>query len=48
VGCWRNSDGNLYAPYSYFDDGNRKLNHNWVDNKWNDNWSFVAFRDSFL
>ncbi len=48
MGCWRNSDGNLYAPYSYFDGDNRKLNHNWVDNPWDENWSFVAFRDSFL
>jgi hypothetical protein len=34
------------VPYSYFDDENRKLNQNWIDNNWNDNWSFVAFRDS--
>ena len=46
VGCWRNSNGNLYVPYSNFDDDNRKLNHNWIDNDWNDNWSFVAFCDS--
>lgn len=43
--CWRNPNGNLYAPYSIFDGDNRKLNQNWLDNDWNDNWSFVAFRD---
>ena len=45
VGCWRNSDGNLYVPNSYFVDDNRKLNHNWLDNDWDSDWVFVAFRE---
>jgi hypothetical protein len=44
-GCWRDSDGRLYAPYSYFDDGRRELGHDWVGRKWNGYWSFVAFRE---
>jgi hypothetical protein len=34
------------VPYSYFDDENRKLNHNWLDNDLNDDESVVGFRDS--
>lgn len=46
---WRNpKSDNLCAPYFYRDSDNRKLNLNNVDNKWNDNWVFVAFRDSLI
>ena len=44
-GCWRRSDGALCAPYSYFSDGYRKLDHRWVNGRWDLSWSFVAFRE---
>mgnify|MGYP006055089659 CR=1 FL=1 len=44
-GCWRGSDGRLYAPVSGFYSGSRRLNHGWVDSPWDNYWSFVAFRE---
>ncbi len=31
----RNSDGNLYVRYLYWDDGAWNRNYNWLDNDWN-------------
>lgn len=46
---WRDPESrSLYAPYFYRDATNRKLNLNDVDDKWNDNWVFVAFRNSLM
>ncbi len=31
----RDSDGNLYVRYLYFNDGRWNSNYNWLDNDWN-------------
>jgi hypothetical protein len=41
---FRNSNGNLYAPYFNRDDSNREFNLNDVHDKWNDDNVLVAFR----
>ena len=33
----RDSNGNLYVRYLYFNDGEWRSNYNWLDNDWNDN-----------
>ena len=33
----RDSDGNLYVRFLYFNDGAWNRNYNWLDNDWNDN-----------
>ncbi len=43
--CWRDSDGRLYVPYSFFDGDDRKLDRDWVGRDWDAGWSFVAFRE---
>lgn len=43
--CWRRADGHLCAPYSYFDGGYRELGQDWVGSDWDDDWSFVGFRE---
>lgn len=44
-GCWCDSDGNLYAPYSVFGSGPRALGRLWVGRPWGGDWSFVGFRE---
>ncbi len=43
--CYRDEGGNLRVLYSRFVDGDRRLDMSWFDNDWDDNWSFVAFRE---
>lgn len=33
----RNSDGNLYVRYLYFNEGHWQADNNWLDNNWNSN-----------
>jgi hypothetical protein len=33
----RNSDGNLYVRYLYWNDDRWNWSNNWLDNDWNDN-----------
>ena len=35
--CNRNSNGNLYVRYLYFNEGRWNWNYNWLDNDWNGN-----------
>lgn len=44
-GCWRSADRDLYAPFSFFDDGYRKLRRHWIGGGWIGDWSFVGFRE---
>lgn len=39
---FRNSDGNLYVPYTNLHPKYRKLNANWVRNSFNDNNGFLV------
>lgn len=41
---WQNPNGNRNVGYLYYNDGQRKLNLNWIDNDWNDNYRFAAVR----
>lgn len=34
---YRNSDGNLYVRYLYWNDDGWNWNYNWLDNEWNVN-----------
>ena len=34
---YRNSNGNLYVRYLYWNDDRWNWNNNWLDNNWNDN-----------
>ena len=34
---YRDTDGNLYVRYLYFNDGAWNRNYNWLDNDWNGN-----------
>jgi len=34
---FRNSNGNLYVRYLYFNNGKWQTNYNWLDNNWNIN-----------
>lgn len=42
---WTRSFGNRNVPYLYENDAKRKLNLNWYDNDWNDNYRFLAVRN---
>ena len=42
---WVNPNSNRNVPYLNGYNGNRKLNLNWFDNDWNDNWRFLAVRN---
>ena len=46
---WRNPNGNLNVPELWNDNDGRKLNLNYdnPDNKWNENYRFLAFRQLF-
>lgn len=51
----RNSDGNLYVRYLYWNDGQWNWNYNWLDNEWDDQNPaavsaslFIAPLDAFL
>ena len=44
-GCWRSPDGSLYAPYSDFDGGHRRLDQDRLADDWDDYFSFVGFRE---
>ena len=39
---WRDSNGNLMAPYLNGNESNRNLNLINVDGDWNSNWRFAA------
>ena len=39
---WVNRNGNRNVAYLWNDNGNRKLNLNWYENMWNDNYRFLA------
>ncbi len=41
---WQNRNGNRNVGYLNFNDGQRKLNLNWIDNDWNDICRFAAVR----
>lgn len=43
---WRNFNGNRNVPYLWNDADKRNLNLNWYDNDWNDNYRFLASRQS--
>jgi hypothetical protein len=45
---WVNRNGNRNVPYLYENDGQRKLNLNWdnPENRWNENYRFLASRNS--
>jgi hypothetical protein len=45
---WVNRNGNRYSPYLDNWGDKRKLNLNWIDNKWNDNCRFAAVRNFLL
>lgn len=46
---FRNSDGNRYVLYLYWNDGKWNWNYNWLDNQWNaNNPSAVLATISFL
>ncbi len=45
---WRDSDGNLYVPYLNDWNGERNLNLNYLENDWNGNYRFLAFRNSLF
>jgi len=38
------NDDNLYSPYVNWNDDERNLIFNWIDNDWNDNYRFLAVR----
>lgn len=44
------TDGFLYICYAIFNrnDGERKVNVNWNDNRWNRNYRFAGSRNSLL
>lgn len=44
-GCWRDSDGSLFVPYSGFGVEFREFDRRWIGLDWHDHWSFVAFRE---
>ena len=46
VKAWSNPDGNVNCPYLWFNDRKRKLNLNWIDNNFNDNYWFLALRNT--
>jgi hypothetical protein len=44
---WHNANDNRNVPVLNFDDNKRKLNLNWFDNDWNDNYRFLGVRKCF-
>ena len=45
---WRDSNGNRNVPYAWDNSGKRKLNLNYFENDWNDNYRFLAVRNSLF
>lgn len=43
---WPDPDGNQHVPVLNDWNGKRKLDLNWFDNDWNDNYRFAAVRES--
>lgn len=44
----RNSDGNRYVLYLYWNDGAWNWNVNWLDNDWNDNNPSAVLATHFI
>lgn len=45
---YRNSDGNLYVRYLYWNDGRWNWSNNWLDNEWNVNNPAAVSENLFI